>query len=52
MRVINYLEYKLRERDKLLVKISPKHSSQECVECGHIAAENRKTHVLLGNSIL
>ena len=45
-RVINYLEYKLRERDKLLVKLSPKYSSQECVECGHIAAVNRKTQAV------
>ena len=45
-RLQNYLDYKLRERDKLLVKISPKHSSQECFACGHIASENRKTQAV------
>lgn len=42
-RIISYLSYKLRERDKCLVKMPPHYSSQECFLCEHIAAENRKT---------
>lgn len=42
-RILNYTEYKLRERDKLLVRIAPYYSSQECLTCGYCCAENRKT---------
>jgi putative transposase len=42
-RVQTFLEYKLREMDKCMIKIAPNYSSQECSICGHIAKENRKT---------
>lgn len=42
-RLLTLTEYKLRERDKMLVRIHPQYSSQECHECGHIAKENRLT---------
>ena len=41
--ILSKLEYKLEERDKLLVRLDPRRSSQECEKCGHVAAENRKT---------
>lgn len=37
------LDYKLRERNKVLVLVSPHYSSQECFACGHIDAANRQT---------
>jgi putative transposase len=37
------LEYKLRARSGILVKVSAAHSSQTCASCGHIAAENRRS---------
>lgn len=41
--ILDKLEYKLAERGKLLVRLDPKNSSRECEQCGHTAAENRKT---------
>ena len=38
-----FLDYKLRERNKFLVLVSPYYSSQECYICGHIDAANRQT---------
>lgn len=40
---LTQLEYKLHERDKLLIKIPPHYSSQECCYCGHTEKANRKT---------
>jgi putative transposase len=41
--ILDKLAYKLEERDKLLVRLDPKYSSQQCEKCGHVATENRKT---------
>jgi putative transposase len=37
------IDYKLRERNKVLVLVSPQYSSQECLACGHIDPANRQT---------
>lgn len=37
------LDYKCRWYGSHAVKVSPAYSSQECSECGHVSAENRKT---------
>lgn len=37
------LEYKSNNRGGQLIMVDPKHTSQECSECGHIDKENRKT---------
>jgi putative transposase len=42
-KTISLLEYKARRKGKLVVKVSPHHSSQECALCGHIHPGNRKT---------
>lgn len=44
--ILDKLRYKLEERDKLLVQIDPKHSSQECEKCGHTTPNNRQTQAL------
>jgi len=36
-----FTEYKLTDRGKLMVRIKPHYSSQECVQCGHIDKGNR-----------
>jgi putative transposase len=35
------LEYKARGRRKLFIRVDPKHTSQECSQCGHIHPGNR-----------
>jgi putative transposase len=35
------ITYKAAERNKLVLKVSPYNSSNECAECGHTAPENR-----------
>ena len=40
---LNQLAYKLRERDKLLIRTKPHYSSQECYECGYTDKGNRIT---------
>ena len=45
-KTIDFLEYKARQLGKCIVKVSPKHSSQECAQCGHIHPDNRKTQNL------
>jgi putative transposase len=42
-RILDYTGYKLRERDKMLVRLPAQYSSQECHECGHIDKQNRVT---------
>jgi len=42
-RMILYVEYKLQERGKLLIKRPAAYSSQDCVICDHRDAGNRKT---------
>lgn len=37
------LEYKAAWRGAMLVAVPPAYTSQECSDCGHISAENRKT---------
>ncbi len=32
---------KAEEAGRLLIKVNPRHTSQTCAECGHVAAENR-----------
>lgn len=39
----NIIEYKTQWQGKQFVQVNPKHTSQECSECGHISPENRKT---------
>jgi putative transposase len=38
-----YLAYKARRKGKLLIDVSPHHTSQECSRCGHIHPDNRVT---------
>ena len=42
-KTIEFLEYKAKKYGKLVVKVSPHYSSQECANCGHTHADNRKT---------
>jgi putative transposase len=42
-KTIEFLEYKAKKYNKLVVKVSPHYSSQECANCGHAHADNRKT---------
>ena len=37
------LEYKTQWRGGLLVPVAPQNTSRKCPECGHVAAENRKS---------
>jgi putative transposase len=41
--MILYLAYKAVRRNKVVIKLPPHHSSQECVVCGHTHPDNRKT---------
>jgi putative transposase len=36
-----YLAYKARRKHKLVIKVTPYRSSQECAVCGHCSADNR-----------
>jgi putative transposase len=45
-KTIEFLEYKARKHGKLVVKVSPHYSSQECAKCGHTHPDNRKTQSL------
>lgn len=38
-----YTAYKAARRNKLVLRVNPRYTSQECAECGHVAAENRPT---------
>ncbi|MHB8370402.1 MAG: zinc ribbon domain-containing protein [Leptospirales bacterium] len=40
------LSYKARQNGKLVHKVSPQCSSQECAECGHIHPDNRVSQAL------
>lgn len=37
----NYLTYKLEEKNKLLILVNPKYTSQTCSECGYKEKSNR-----------
>jgi len=41
-----YLDYKVQRRGKLLIKVPPHHSSQECSACGHTTPDNRQSQAL------
>ncbi len=41
--MVNMLEYKQHWRGGLLIKINPRHTSQTCFECKHVAKDNRQT---------
>jgi len=36
-----FLSYKARRNGKLVIKVPPQYSSQECARCGHIHPDNR-----------
>ena len=36
-----FTEYKLKDRGKLMIRVRPHYSSQECSECGHTEKGNR-----------
>ena len=36
------LEYKLKLKGGILIKVNPEHTSQSCPQCGHISKDNRK----------
>jgi putative transposase len=38
-----FLSYKAAHAGKVCVKVSPRFSSQECAQCGHIHPDNRQT---------
>ena len=40
------LEYKLRLRGGLLIKVPPQYTSQKCSVCGHVSENNRKSQAL------
>lgn len=40
---VDMLEYKLDWNGGVLVKVDPKHTSQQCPECDHTSKENRQT---------
>ncbi|MCY7385460.1 MAG: transposase [Microcoleus sp. CAN_BIN18] len=35
------MEYLAAKQGKIVIKVNPKHSSQECRNCGHIDKSNR-----------
>ena len=37
------LEYKQEWQGGRVIAVNPQHTSQTCPDCGHVAAENRKT---------
>ena len=37
------LEYKLRRRGGILIRVPPQHTSQTCSVCGHVSPNNRKS---------
>lgn len=40
-RIETYLTYKAIKKGKIVFKVSPQHTSQECSDCGHIHKDNR-----------
>lgn len=43
----NYLDYKLKLRNSLLVKVNPSYTSQRCPKCGSIHKENRNKEMFM-----
>lgn len=42
-RFLNVLRAKAEEAERVLVEVDPRHTSDGCEKCGHVAAENRVT---------
>ncbi|MDR1856393.1 MAG: transposase [Desulfovibrio sp.] len=42
-RIRRYTEYKARRANMLVVDVDPRNTSRTCPQCGHVAAENRRT---------
>jgi putative transposase len=40
------LDYKLAWKGGWLIAVPPQHTSQTCLSCGHVSAENRRTQAL------
>ena len=40
-KIESQLQYKARKESKVVFKINPSYTSQECADCGHIRPENR-----------
>ena len=40
------LEYRLRLRGGLLIRVPPQYTSQTCAACGHVSKDNRKSQAL------
>lgn len=41
-----FAQYKLKDRGKLQIRVSARHTSQECSVCGEIDKENRKSQAI------
>jgi putative transposase len=41
--IATFLSYKSNHVGKVFIKVSPRFSSQECAQCGHIQPDNRQT---------
>lgn len=42
-KIVDFTQYKAARQNKLVLKVPPQYTSQECSRCGHIHAENRIT---------
>jgi putative transposase len=42
----SFIDYKAEARGMLVVKVDPRHTSQQCSRCGHIARNNRRSQSL------
>lgn len=42
-RFLTILEYKLKQKGGLLIKVPARYTSQACPRCGHVSSANRKT---------
>ena len=42
-KIETYLDYKSKKAGKVLLKVDPAYTSQECAHCGHTHPDNRKT---------
>jgi len=42
-KTVDFLKYKALKNNKIVIKVKPHYSSQECANCGHICADNRQT---------
>ncbi|MGD0944148.1 MAG: transposase [Acidimicrobiales bacterium] len=43
-RLIAMITYKAEEAGRRVIAVNPRHMSQRCSDCGHVAAENRDGH--------